>query len=369
MSETSMAKSDPAATLPRIDFEPSAATRLDGVDLSDVPFSSIFSDHMFVAEYRDGAWGQAVVRPYGPLALPPNISALQYAVSVFEGLKAQRLPDGQVAMFRPSENAKRINRSAARMSMPPIPEEFFMAALRTLVRTDLAWVPPAECGALYIRPTYFSIDPSVRVKPAESFLFVIFTFPFGAYYSAPVDALVTERYVRAFPGGTGDVKPAGNYAPALAADLEAKEAGCATVMWLDGVQRKYIDECGVMNVFIVLEDGDGPCVVTPPLAGTILPGVTRDSALALIRDMGIRIEERPIAVEEVLAANSVGSLRECFGTGTAATLSHIRSIQYRGETILFPSTEERPIGTAVRDRLIAIAKGLSPDTFGWLEHI
>ena len=369
MTVSSAAVADNETTMPPITIDRTRSPRLAQVDLSDVPFSTVFSDHMFVAEYRDGSWVNAEIKPYGDLPLAPNISALQYAVSIFEGLKAQRLPDGQVALFRPTENAKRLNRSAARMSMPRVPEDFFLEALRTLVRLDADWVPAAGNGALYIRPTFFSIDPSVRVKPADRFLLVIFTFPFGTYYSAPVDALVTERYVRAFPGGTGEVKPAGNYAPAMAADLEAREAGCATALWLDGVERKFVEECGVMNIFFVIDDSEGRRVVTPPLGGTILPGVTRDSALALIRDMNIPVDERRIEIDEVIARSRDGTLKECFGTGTAAILSHLRSIQYRSETIMFPSTDERPVGTAVRDRLIAIANGTTPDTFGWLDRL
>lgn len=352
-----------------IRIEPAVSSRLAGTDLTSAPFSSVFSDHMFIAEYRDGEWRDARIEAYGPLSLPPNISALQYGVSVFEGLKAQRQPDGGIAMFRPIENAKRINRSAARLSMPPIPETLFMEGLRQLVALDGGWVPAAGDGALYIRPSYFSIDPSVRVKPADRFLFVIFTFPFGTYYAAPVDALVTERYVRAFPGGTGDVKPAGNYAPAMAADAEAQAAGCATVLWLDALERKYVDECGVMNVFFALDRGGRTVIVTPPLGGAILPGVTRDSAIRILVDMGHVVEERQIDIDEVIASAADGSLRECFGTGTAATVSHIRSIVYRGDRIMFPDPEDRPIGTAVRDRIKAIAAGLAEDKFGWLEHL
>lgn len=354
---------------PAIRVSPTEASRIDSTDLSSVAFSTVFSDHMFVAEYYDGRWQDAEIRPYGPLSLFPNILALQYAVSVFEGLKALRTPDNEIALFRPTENAKRINRSAARLAMPEIPEAFFMEALHRLIEVDSAWVPPSGTGALYVRPFYISTDPSVRPKPGERFLFVIFTLPFSSYYAAPVKALVSERYVRAFPGGTGDVKPGGNYAPALVADVEAKAAGCDTVLWLDGIEHKYIDECGVMNVFIVLDNGSGPKAVTPPLGGTILPGVTRDSVIALLRDMGIPVEERRISIDEVIAAQESGELKEAFGTGTAATLSHIQSIVYRGRTIEFPSAENRVIATAVRDRLVGIQGGRAPDKFGWLDRL
>ena len=352
-----------------IRIEPLRASRLPDVDLANVPFSSVFSDHMLVAEYRGGAWCRATVRPYGPLALAPSISALQYAVSVFEGLKAHRMPTGEVALFRPRENAHRLNRSALRLAMPEVPESLFLGGLRRLVRLDQKWVPPADAGALYIRPCYFSVDESIRPRPAERYLFVIFTFPFGAYFSAPVDVLVTERYVRAFPGGTGDVKPAGNYAPALLADKEARDAGLGTVLWLDSQERRYVEECGVMNVFFVLADGGVPRVVTPELSGTILPGVTRDSVLTLLRETGVAVEERRIAIEEVVAAHGQGTLRECFGTGTAATLSYVRRIRYRDKDYELPPVETHAIGAAVRERLVAISTGRAPDTYGWLERV
>jgi branched-chain amino acid aminotransferase len=349
--------------------EPLQASRLPDVDLANVPFSSVFSDRMLVAEYRGGAWSEATIRAYGPLALAPSISSLQYGVSVFEGLKAHRMPTGEVALFRPRENARRLNRSALRLAMPEVPEALFIEGLRRLVRLDQKWVPPADAGALYIRPCYFSIDESIRPRPAERYLFVIFTFPFGEYFSAPVDVLVTERYVRAFPGGTGDVKPAGNYAAALLADKEARDVGLGTVLWLDALERRYVEECGVMNVFFVLADGGVPRVVTPKLSGTILPGVTRDSVLTLLQETGFTVEERRVPIEEVLAAHGQGMLRECFGTGTAATVSHIRRIRYRDKDYELPPVETRAIGATVRERLSAITTGRTPDRYGWLERV
>jgi branched-chain amino acid aminotransferase len=240
-----------------------------------------------------------------------------------------------------------------------------MDGLRELVRLDQAWIPPADNGALYIRPVLFSTDPSIRVKPAECYQFVIFTSPFGAYFSAPIDVLVSERYVRAFPGGTGDIKPAGNYAAALLADQEAREAGCNAVMWLDAQERRYVEECGVMNVFFVL----GEDVVTPPLSGTILPGVTRDSVIILLRDLGYHVREDRISMDELLRSYDRGELRECFGTGTAATVSHVRRIRFRDRTLELPPIEERKIGAAVREKLLAVMTGQGPDPHGWVESI
>jgi branched-chain amino acid aminotransferase len=337
-------------------------SRLRGLDLSNVQFGTVYSDHMFCMEFQGGSWGKPAIRPYGPLFLPPNISALQYGISVFEGLKAHQSPHGEALLFRPSDNARRLNRSGARLAMPEIPNAVFLDGLRTLIDLDRAWIPRAGEGALYIRPSFFSIDESIRVKPAERFQFVIFTCPFGTYYSAPIDILVTEKYVRAFPGGTGDVKPAGNYAAALLADMEARDAGFGSVLWLDAQNRRFVEECGVMNIFFVV---DGK-VVTPQLTGTILPGVTRDSVITLIRDMGVEVTERLISLEELITAYDQGRLAESFGTGTAATLSHIKRIRYRDRDLVLPEIAERKIGPAVRERLVAIATGAIPDPYGWV---
>ncbi|MGA3019981.1 MAG: branched-chain amino acid aminotransferase [Bryobacteraceae bacterium] len=340
-------------------------SRLSGVDFSTVPFSSVFSDHMFVAEFQDGRWSDGSIQPYGPISLMPSISALQYGISVFEGMKAHKSPSGNPLLFRPCENARRLQRSAARLAMPVVPESLFLDGLRELIRVDQAWIPPAEIGALYIRPMLFSVDPSVRVKPADRYQFIIFTFPFGAYYSAPVDVLVTERYVRAFPGGTGDIKPAGNYAAALLADQEAREAGFNSVLWLDGVERQFVEECGVMNVFFVL----GEDVVTPSLSGTILPGITRDSVITLLRDLGYRVKEDRISIHEVFKAYQSGDLRECFGTGTAAVVSHVGRIRYQERIIELPPVEQRKVGATVREKLLEVMTGRQPDAHGWVEGI
>jgi len=340
-------------------------SRLDEVDFKTVGFSTIFSDHMFTAEFRNGRWNDGQIRPYGPLSLSPSISALHYGISVFEGMKAHKSPEGRPLLFRPAENARRFCRSAVRLAMAPVPEALFLEALRELLRLDQAWIPPADVGALYIRPLQFSDDPSLRVKPAESCQFVIFTFPFGAYFSTPVDVLATEQYVRAFPGGTGETKPAGNYAAGMLADQDARTAGFSSVIWLDALERRYVEECGVMNVFFVIEQE----VVTPQLTGTILPGVTRDSVITLLRDMGYRVRERRIAIDELLAKHDDGSLRECFGTGTAATVSHVRRIRYRDRTIELPPVEQREVGPAVRDKLLRIMTGREPDPYRWVNAL
>lgn len=357
---------DTVVTLPSLQIERVRASRCPPpTALGRVAFSTLFSDHMLVAEYRDGEWQPAIIRPYGDLALPPSISSLQYGLSVFEGLKAHRTPAGHIALFRPRDNARRLNRSAERLAMPAVPEELFVQSLRELVRLDQDWVPPFGEGALYIRPTLFSIDPSIRVNPAERYLFVVFTLPFGNYYAGAVDAMVSDQYVRAFPGGTGDVKTAGNYAAGMLAERQAREAGFHTVLWLDGRDHSYIEECGMMNAFFVI----GDAVITPALEGTALAGVTRDSAIVMLREMGVKVTERRISIDEVFAAHDAGELRECFGTGTAATLAHIGRLRARGRTIELPPIRTRIVAQALRERLIKVATGQMPDTHAWLDLI
>ena len=340
-------------------------SRIHEVDFATVTFSGIFSDHMFSAEFQERRWSDGRIQPYGPILVAPNISALHYGVSVFDGMKAHKSPDGTPLLFRPKENARRLQRSAARLAMAPVPESLFLDGLRELVRLDQAWIPPSDVGALYIRPILFSTDPSIRVKPADRYQFLILTFPFGAYYSAPVDVLVSERYVRAFPGGTGDTKPCGNYSAALLADQEARDAGFNSALWLDAQERRYVEECGVMNVFFVL----GKEVVTPSLTGTILPGITRDSVITLLRDIGYEVREERIAIDEVFRSHERGKLRECFGTGTAATVSHVRRIRYQNETIELPPIEQRKVGPWVREKLLGVMTGCQADPHDWVERI
>jgi len=340
-----------------------AASRLPGLNLATTSFSSVCSDHMLVAEHRDGQWSNVDIRPYGPLPLLPAISALQYGVSAFEGLKVQRSPRGEVLLFRVRDNWTRLNRSTARLAMPDVPEEIFLGGLRQLLRLDEAWVPATGEGALYVRPCLFSIDPSVRVKPAERFLFVTFTFPFASYFPPSVDVWVADRHVRAFPGGTGDVKAAGNYAPAHIADREAAARGFQSVLWIDGRERRYIEECGVMNVFFQIGDE----WITPSLGGTILAGITRASVIQVLRDEGARVVERQISIDEVFEAADRGRLKEAFGTSTAATLSNLGRIRHGAREIPLPGPFAT--GERVRARLNAIATGQAADAHGWIETL
>ncbi|MEL6653642.1 MAG: branched-chain amino acid aminotransferase, partial [Bacteroidota bacterium] len=338
-----------------------ASSRLHEIDMDNIPFGRVFSDHMLVARYENGQWQQAEITPYDAIPLHPSLSALNYGQSIFEGMKAHRNPEGEILLFRPDENFNRINYSAARMCMPQIPEEIFMDGLKQLINMDRKWVPTQEQGSLYIRPLYFATDEYIGVKASENYMLVIFTGPVGPYYPEPVSLIVNPEFTRAARGGTGSAKAAGNYGAAMYPDKLAKEKGYNNVLWLDAKENTYIEECGTMNVFFVL---DG-VVVTPNLSGTILQGITRASLITLLKSNGYRVEERPISIYEVQAAYREGRLQEAFGAGTAATVAHIARIGFNGSDMILPPVEGRKVSNWVGKRLADIKYGSGDDTFGW----
>jgi len=325
-------------------------------------FGATFSDHMLVANWQTGSWQQPEIVPFGPISFSPALTPFHYGQAIFEGFKAHRTANDGVALFRPRENFVRLNRSAARLAMPEIPEPLFLDGIAELVRLDRDWVPLREGGALYVRPVYFGVDDTLLVRPANRFRFIVMTCPVGPYFAQPIRLLAEERFVRAFPGGTGDSKAAGNYAGGLLAARLAQEKGFHNVLWLDGLERRYVEESGVMNVFFVL---DGKAI-TPPLGGTILPGVTRDSALTLLSEMGISVEERQISIDEVLSAHAAGKLTEAFGAGTAAIVAPIACIRYRDRDLQFPTASDSSVAARLRARLVALQTGRSPDIHNWL---
>ncbi len=342
-------------------------SRLSQVDFHNLPFGKVFSDHMFVAEYRNGKWQNFRIEPYRTLQFTPAMIALHYGQIIFEGMKAFRTVDGKPVLFRPEKNIQRMKRSAERMAMPPFPEDLFLAALKELVWLDREWIPPQEDSALYIRPMMFATDEYIGVRPSETYWFIIFTCPVGPYYPEPVRVLIEREYVRAFPGGTGDAKAGGNYGASLMPARRAQQKGYHQLLWTDGHEHRWVEEIGTMNVFFVI-DGE---VVTPPLTGTILPGVTRDSVITLCREEGIPVAERPIAIEELFAAYEEGKLQDAFGTGTAATITPIAEIAMEREDgtvarILLPPVQERTLSARLKQRLEAIRRGLAPDPFGWV---
>lgn len=348
-----------------ISIEKSDRSRLQDLDINNIPFGKIFSDHMLVATYKEGIWEEVKITPYGKIEISPSLSALHYGQAIFEGLKAYKNAAGEPLIFRPDANWQRLNKSAERMCMPPLPKEIFLEGLKELIKLDVNWIPNQEGSVLYIRPMCFASDESIGLKPATNYKFIIITCPVGVYYSHPVKLIVTEKYVRAFEGGTGAAKTSGNYAGSLLADKEAKAAGYDNVLWLDGKHKKYIEECGTMNVAFVIND----TVVTPELTGTILPGITRDSVLTLLRDMGVKVEERLIPIDEVAAAYEKGNLSEAFGMGTAAAIAPIDTINYQGKDLVLPPVSERKYGPKVYEKLEGIKTGKIADPYGWILKI
>ncbi|WP_419160934.1 branched-chain amino acid aminotransferase [Candidatus Palauibacter sp.] len=338
-------------------------SRRPSVDFDNLPFGSIWSDHMFVADNIDGAWTGAEIRPYGPMEIYPSSKALQYAVSMFEGFKAHKTPEGDLVVFRPDMNQKRFNRTASRFVMPELPEELFFDAMRELLDVDRGWLPDAAQGALYIRPSYFGTDPTLNVTPGRSFRFVLMTTPVGLYFtgSQTVSLVATRKFVRAFPGGTGAHKPAANYGPTMLASVHAQEQGYDNVIWLDGHEGRFVEECGVMNMWFVI---DGTAI-TPPLEGTILPGVTRDSLIQLCADFGIPCEERRISVEELLDAHAAGTFEEAFGSGTAATVQPIDRLGLDGTDVTLPQHPDS-VAARLKAELYGIQTGRIEDRHGWL---
>lgn len=348
-----------------------AASRLTEAAREEAPFGTVFSDHMLVAEYAGGRWGEPEIRPYGPMPLSPALSALHYGQSIFEGFKAYRTAGhdstaapGSVGIFRMRDNHARMNRSAARLCMPSIPEETFVGGVTALVQLDREWVPRRPGAALYIRPIYFATDEALSVAPSRRYAFVVLTSPVPPYFSGTVNLVAEERYVRAFPGGTGDIKPAGNYAGAMLAAQEAQGHGFQNVLWLDGVEHRYVEEGGLMNVVFAVDGA----VVTPPLAGTILPGIVRDSYLTIAREMGVRVEERPVAVDELFALHAAGRLTEGAGVGTGVAFAPLGRLRWRDREIdLSPRADS--LLARIAERLDAIRTGLTDDSHGWMTRV
>lgn len=348
---------------PRIEKVKSSA--LQTLKLENLPFGKHFSDHMLVADYSDGAWRDVRITPYKPFEVHPSMSALHYGQSIFEGIKAFRTSDGGVAIFRPEENLKRFNRSAARMEMPEVPAALFLDGMRELIGVDQRWVPDFPEHSLYIRPFMFATDHYLGVRPSETYRFMIILCPSGPFFMEPQRIYVERHYVRAVEGGVGYAKTAGNYGASMHAAAEARKRGYDQVLWTDPVEHRWVQEIGMMNVFFRI----GDTVVTPALeAGTILHGVTRDSLIRLLKEWGHRVEERAISLDELNEAYDAGQLREVFGSGTAASVSMIRELGFEDRSMVFdPSSFEWAI--ALRKGLSDIREGRVADTHGWLMRV
>lgn len=344
-----------------ISIEKVSQSRIDSLDVQNIPFGKLYSDHMFIADYKNGHWESPRIVPFQNISMSPANMTLHYAITIFEGMKAYKNEQGEVLLFRPEMNAKRLNISAERMCIPDVPESLFMEALTQLIDLDRNWVPNAPNTSLYIRPFVFSTDEYIGIRPAESFRFMIITCPVGAYYSAPVKVKIETKFSRAFEGGTGYAKTGGNYASGLYPAKLAKAKGFDQLVWTDGRSHEFIEESGTMNVMFVIND----TLITSQTSGTILKGITRDSVLTLARDWGMKVEERNVSVKEVVEAAKNGTLQEAFGVGTAATIAHIAQIGHQDEVFELLPIENRIFSNRVLKTLDEIKTGQVEDKFGW----
>ena len=335
--------------------------------IEGIPFGTYFSDHMFLMNYVKGqGWINPRIVPYGPIELEPSAMVLHYAQEIFEGLKAYRTADGKIQLFRPTENIARMARSAEKMCIPPVPEDIYLEAIKTLVELDQDWVPSEPDTSLYIRPFIFATDPHVGVHASHTYIFAIITCPVGSYYPEglnPVRIAIESREVRAVRGGTGFAKCGGNYAASLHAGEIAESKGFSQVLWLDGVEQKYIEEVGAMNVMFKINGK----IVTPSLAkGTVLPGITRKSSLQVLADWGFEIEERDLSVDELIAAAESGALEEAWGVGTAAVVSPIGEIIYNDKPYKINNFQIGEVTQKLYDTLTGIQWGKVDDPYGWV---
>lgn len=348
-----------------IKVQKTAKSRINELDFNNLSFGKVFSDHMFMADYKNGQWGDAQIVPYGPVLMSPSTSALHYGQAIFEGMKAYKNEKGDVALFRPLDNHKRINISADRMCMPNITQEYFLEGLRKLIQMDQAWIPTAAGASLYIRPFIIGTDEFIGVKPSDTYRFYIFTSPSGVYYNKPVKVLVETNFIRAVEGGVGYVKASGNYGRSLFPTKLAQQRGYDQIIWTDARNHRYLEESGTMNLMFVIDD----VLITAPLGDTILAGITRDSVLTLARDWKMKVQERKISIDEVIDAHKKGTLDEAFGTGTAATIAPISQIGFEGKDYILPDTKGRIFSNRVAQELENIRKGRSEDIHNWMYKI
>jgi len=344
-------------------------TPLARPDDSSLSFGRVFTDHMFLMDYEAGrGWHDPRIVPYAPFSVDPATSVLHYGQAVFDGLKAFRGADGTIRLFRAERHAKRLNRSCAALCIPEMDAGLVQRSFEALVAADHEWVPSAPGTSLYIRPTVIATEVMLGVHPATRYTYFVIGSPVGSYYKEgvkPVRILATDTHVRAVQGGLGEAKAAANYAASLSAQQEAERAGFTQVLWLDGVERKWIDEVGTMNIMMRIGDE----VITPPLAGTILDGVTRNSILTLMRDWGLRVSERKVSIDEVMAAGRDGTLKEMWGTGTAAVVSPVGQLGYKGETITIGGGATGELTQKLYDAIVGIQYGRSNDAHGWTTEV
>ena len=345
-----------------ISIEKVNESRLPSVDLDNLPFGRVFTDHMFVMQYKDGEWLKPSIKPFQNFSMHPAMSAIHYGQSIFEGMKAYKNAEGEVLLFRPHQNITRMNQSADRMCMPSIPEDLFYNGLTELIKLDKDWIPSKEGSSLYIRPFMFATDEYIGIKPSDTYTFAIFCCPVGAYYSEPLKVKIETKYTRAAEGGIGQAKAAGNYAAALYPAKMAKAHGYHQLVWTDAKEHKYIEESGTMNIIFEI---DGK-LITPSGSGTILRGITRRSVVDVARHWGIQVEERTVTVEEVIEALENGTLTDAFGAGTAATIAQVKTIGFNGKDYELPAVSERGFSNKVYAFLNDLKRGEVEDPFSWV---
>jgi branched-chain amino acid aminotransferase len=337
--------------------------------LKDPGFGKVFTDHMVTIRWtKDRGWHDAEVRARAPITLDPAAAVLHYGQEIFEGLKAYNLGDGSIALFRAEQNARRFQASAARMAMPELPEQVFLQAVDELVKIDSAWIPKGD-GSLYLRPFMFATEAFLGVRPSHEYLFMLIASSVGSYFKGgekPVTVWLTDRYTRAAEGGTGAAKCGGNYAASLLAQAEAMENGCDQVVFLDAAEHRWVEELGGMNVFLVMDDGS---LVTPPLSGTILPGITRDAIITLARKEGRLVREERYGIDQWRADAASGKLKEAFACGTAAVVAAIGKIKSRAGDIVIGGASAGPVTSAIKAKLVGIQRGDVADEFGWVRRI
>lgn len=337
-------------------------SRINTVDWENLPFGKVFSDHMLVMDYKDGEWQQPEIMPFDSFSLHPATSAIHYGQSIFEGMKANKTESGDIFIFRPDMNEKRFAESCERMCMPKLPEGMFTELIRRTVDFDRDWIPGMEGYSLYIRPFMFATDDFIGIKPSETYKFVIFTCPVGAYYSQPVNVKIEEYYTRAAEGGVGRAKTAGNYAASLYPAKLAQEKGFHQLIWTDAREHKYIEESGTMNIVFEIE---GKLVSPSEDSDTILRGVTKRSVLEIAKSWGVEVEERKVTVQEIVDGLKSGKVTDAFGAGTAATIAHIAKVGFRDEIFELPSIESRTLSNKIKDYMNNLKTGKIADDFNW----
>jgi len=352
-----------------IRFEKTTAPKQIPGKEDPLTFGTIFTDHMFIMNYETGkGWHDARVVPYQPIVLQPSAMVFHYGQEMFEGLKAYKTAEGKTLLFRPDKNIERANRTNERICIPTIPEEDFLQAIKAVVKADEAWIPEKEGTSLYIRPFIIATDPFLGVRPSDTYMFIIILSPVGAYYPEglnPVKIWIEDEYVRAVKGGIGEAKTGGNYVASLKSQVKAHDAGYSQVLWLDGVERKYIEEVGAMNIFFKING----IVVTPMLNGSILPGVTRDSVIALCKEWGIPVEEKRISIDDIFEAAQNGTLEEVWGTGTAAVISPVGHLRWGEHVMQVQDGGIGPVSQKLYDTVTGIQTGKVEDTLGWTVEV